>query len=246
MRCLLQLDSAAAAHSGATRTRNCRRRASRSFQEPIARNPRRHHRRGSRHSHQPNDFARLPDLKGHRGFGFDESAWIGTAFDVGLMFIGPFTVYLGGLMGPRRILLTAAAMFTLLFIFLPFIHSYGLLIVATCLAGLASGTFYPLTLTFALRNIPLQVPSFHDCSVRLVRGWRGKHRPITLRLVQRSSVLAMDVLEFGGDHAGDDVMHLLRDTEVPSRKRARRGAKLRGIFVRERRFCIDFGCVRTG
>ena len=36
------------------------------------------------------------------------------AFYVGLMFIGPFTVYLGGLMGPRRILLTAAAMFTLL------------------------------------------------------------------------------------------------------------------------------------
>jgi len=30
------------------------------------------------------------------------------------MFIGPFTVYLGGLMGPRRILLTAAALFTVL------------------------------------------------------------------------------------------------------------------------------------
>ena len=30
----------------------------------------------------------LPDFKGHLGFGYDESAWIGTAFDVGLMFIG--------------------------------------------------------------------------------------------------------------------------------------------------------------
>src|ERR1700693_5939428 len=97
----------------------------------------------------------VPDLKGHVGFSYDEGAWIGTAFDVGLMFIGPFTVYLGGLMGPRRILLTAAAIFTLLCIFLPFIHNYGLLIVATALAGLTSGTFYPLTLTFALRNIPL-------------------------------------------------------------------------------------------
>ena len=47
----------------------------------------------------------VPDLRGHLGFGYDQSAWIGTAFDVGLMFIGPFTVYLGGLMGPRRILL---------------------------------------------------------------------------------------------------------------------------------------------
>src|ERR1700693_4804172 len=102
----------------------------------------------------------VPDLKGHVGFSYDEGAWIGTAFDVGLMFIGPFTVYLGGLMGPRRILLTAAAIFTLLCIFLPFIHNYGLLIVATALAGLASGTFYPLTLTFALRNIPLRFLPF--------------------------------------------------------------------------------------
>jgi MFS transporter, DHA2 family, multidrug resistance protein len=102
----------------------------------------------------------LADFKGHRGFGYDESAWIGTAFDVGLMFIGPFTVYLGGLMGPRRILLAAAAMFTMILIFVPFIHNYGLVIVALGLAGLTSGTFYPLTLTFALRNIPLRYLPF--------------------------------------------------------------------------------------
>jgi MFS transporter, DHA2 family, multidrug resistance protein len=98
----------------------------------------------------------MPDFRGHHGFGYDESAWIGSAFDAGLMFIGPFTVYLGGLMGPRRILLTAAALFTGLLIFLPLMHSYSLVIAMTFLAGLSSGTFYPLTLTFALRNIPLR------------------------------------------------------------------------------------------
>src|SRR6266403_1598540 len=102
----------------------------------------------------------LADFKGVHGFGYDEGAWIGTAFDVGLMFIGPFTVYLGGLMGPRRILLTAAALFTLLFIFLPFVHSYSLAIALVLLGGLTSGTFYPLTLTFALRNIPLRYLPF--------------------------------------------------------------------------------------
>jgi len=102
----------------------------------------------------------LPDFKGHRGFGYDESAWIGTAFDAGLMFIGPFIVYLGGLIAPRRILLTAATLFTLLSIFLPLIHNYALVIVAVGLAGLTSGTFYPLTLTFALRNIPLRYLPF--------------------------------------------------------------------------------------
>src|SRR5271167_2045170 len=102
----------------------------------------------------------VPDLRGHQGFGYDQSAWIGSAFDAGLMFIGPFTVYLGGLMGPRRILLTAAALFTMLFIFLPLAHSYSLVIAMVLLGGLTSGTFYPLTLTFALRNIPLRYLPF--------------------------------------------------------------------------------------
>src|ERR1700722_938862 len=102
----------------------------------------------------------LADFKGHRGFGSDDSAWIGTAYDVGLMFIGPFTVYLGGLIGPRRILLSAAGMFTLILIFLPFLHDYTLLILAVGLAGLTSGPFYPLPLPFALRNIPLRYLPF--------------------------------------------------------------------------------------
>jgi MFS family permease len=54
----------------------------------------------------------------------------------------------------------AATSFTLICAFIPFIHSYSLLITALVLAGLASGTFYPLTLTFALRNIPLRFLPF--------------------------------------------------------------------------------------
>jgi MFS transporter, DHA2 family, multidrug resistance protein len=102
----------------------------------------------------------LADFRGVHGFGYDEGAWIGTAFDAGLMFIGPFTVYLGGLMGPRRILLSAAALFIVLLIFLPLVHSYTLVIAMVLLSGLTSGTFYPLTLTFALRNIPLRYLPF--------------------------------------------------------------------------------------
>src|SRR5215475_14720029 len=97
----------------------------------------------------------LADLKGSAGLGFDDGAWIGSAYNVALMFIGPFTVYLGGLLGPRRVLLAAAGCFTMICAVLPLVHNYSLLITALVLAGLASGTFYPLTLTFALRNIPL-------------------------------------------------------------------------------------------
>src|SRR5271154_265654 len=94
------------------------------------------------------------DLKGALGIGYDDGAWIGSAFNIALMFIGPFTVYLGGLLGARKVLLLAASAFTVVCAFLPLIHNYSLLLTALALAGLTSGTFYPLTLTFALKNIP--------------------------------------------------------------------------------------------
>jgi len=102
----------------------------------------------------------LADLKGNAGIGYDGGAWISTAFNTALVFIGPFTVYLGGVLGARRILLSAAGTFVLINIFLPLVHSYSLLIAAVALAGLVSGTFYPLTLTFALRSIPPRVLPF--------------------------------------------------------------------------------------
>src|SRR6202795_2562469 len=102
----------------------------------------------------------LADLKGHVGISFDNGAWLDSAYNASLMFIGPFTVYLGGLLGPRRVLLFAAGIFTIVCGFLPLVHSYSLLVIVLIVAGLTSGTFYPLTLTFALRNIPLRYLAF--------------------------------------------------------------------------------------
>src|SRR5262252_9540796 len=128
----------------------------------------------------------LADLKGHLGIGFDDGAWISSAYNIALMFIGPFTVYLGALVGARRVLFLAASSFTLICFLTPFIHSYSLLIVAMVLAGLTSGTFYPLTLTFALRNLPLRFlpytvalyATFVDGAVNIapsLYGWYREH-----------------------------------------------------------------------
>src|SRR5499433_2618460 len=128
----------------------------------------------------------LADLKGALGFGFDDGSWISSAYNIALMFIGPFTVYVGALLGPRRILFLAATSFTLICLLAPFIHSYSLMIVAMVLAGLTSGTFYPLTLTFALRNIPLRFlpftialyATFVDGAVNIapsLYGWYREH-----------------------------------------------------------------------
>ena len=43
---------------------------------------------------------------------------------------------------------------------LPLVHAYGFLLTGLVLSGLTSGTFYPLTLSFALRNIPLRFLPF--------------------------------------------------------------------------------------
>jgi len=126
------------------------------------------------------------DLKGSLGIGYDDGAWIGSAFNVALMFIGPFTVYLGGLLGARRVLLIAASCFTIICLLLPLVHSYRLLLGGLVLAGLTSGTFYPLTLSFALRNLPLRFlpftlalyATFVDGAVNLaptLYGWFRDH-----------------------------------------------------------------------
>ena len=98
----------------------------------------------------------LADLRGNVGLGFDEGAWIGSAFNVALMFIGPLTVYFGAMLGTRPVLLACAGVFTLVSLYLPLVHNYSLLIALLAIAGLAAGTFYPLTLSFALRNVPVR------------------------------------------------------------------------------------------
>jgi MFS transporter, DHA2 family, multidrug resistance protein len=98
----------------------------------------------------------LPDLRGHIGIGVDEGAWVGTAFNAATMFIGPLSVYLGALLGTRPVLLLCCGVFAIVSACLPFAHSYGALIPLLAIAGLTSGTFYPLTLSFALQHIPLR------------------------------------------------------------------------------------------
>src|ERR1700751_5815308 len=128
----------------------------------------------------------LADLKGHVGISYDQAAWPDSAYNASLMFIGPFSVYVGGLLGPRRVLLFAAGIFTVTCAFLPLIHNYSLRVTALIVAGLTSGTFYPLTLTFALRISPLRYlpftmafyATFIDGSVNIapsLYGWYRDH-----------------------------------------------------------------------
>ena len=98
----------------------------------------------------------LADLRGALHLGVDEASWISTAFNAAMMFIGPFSVYLGGLFGARRVLLACASLFTLISLLLPFSPNLPTMLFLLVLAGLTAGTFYPLTLSFVLRNLPMR------------------------------------------------------------------------------------------
>ena len=102
----------------------------------------------------------LPDLRGALGFGFDEASWIPTALNMATMFSGVFVVFLSALFGPRRILLPVAAIFAATCGLLPFATGLTPMLALVILAGLTSGTFYSLTMTFVLTSLPKKLIIF--------------------------------------------------------------------------------------
>src|SRR5271156_479716 len=62
----------------------------------------------------------LADVRGAVHAGFDEGAWIPTAFTVGQMLIGPPSVWLGMVFGPRRVLMVSSAVFAVSNFLLPY------------------------------------------------------------------------------------------------------------------------------
>jgi DHA2 family multidrug resistance protein len=99
----------------------------------------------------------LADVRGAVHAGFDEGAWITTAFTVGQMMIGPVSAWLGFVFGPRRLLTIASATFMISNFLLPFSPNLGFVLAFQIVSGLASGTFIPLTIGFITRNLPARL-----------------------------------------------------------------------------------------
>lgn len=96
----------------------------------------------------------LPDLRGALGLGFDEASWIPTVLNMGIMFIGVFCVFLAAAYGIRRVLVLSGAVYTVTCFLLPFSPNLAVMLVLLAIAGIASGSFYSLTLTFVARSLP--------------------------------------------------------------------------------------------
>jgi DHA2 family multidrug resistance protein len=96
----------------------------------------------------------LSDIRGALHAGFDEGAWITTAQTTAQMVILPVAIWLGGAFGSRRVLLEAALAFAVISLIEPLSPNLPTLLALQFAAGLASGFFIPLTLSFILRTFP--------------------------------------------------------------------------------------------
>lgn len=98
----------------------------------------------------------LTDVRGALHAGFDEGAWITTAFTVAQMLITPFAAWVGAVYGPRYILIISSLIFAATSFLLPFAQNLEIFLILQFIAGLSSGCFIPLTLGFILRSMPLK------------------------------------------------------------------------------------------
>ena len=98
----------------------------------------------------------LPDLRGAMGFGFDEASWIPTAYNMALMFIGRFSVFVGAMLGARRVLLYAGIFSCSVRSCCHSRRTFAVMLCLQVISGLSSGTFYPLALSYALLALPVR------------------------------------------------------------------------------------------
>ncbi len=99
----------------------------------------------------------VADLRGGLSAGFDEGAWITTAFGLGQMLTGVCSPYLGAVFGVRRVLLLAILTFFMTSLLGPLSPNLSAFLAMQFLGGVASGTFIPLTISFIIRSLPARL-----------------------------------------------------------------------------------------
>ncbi|HEY2111484.1 MAG TPA: MFS transporter [Dongiaceae bacterium] len=95
----------------------------------------------------------LADIRGGFSLGFDQGSWLTTVFSASQMIVAPGAAWLSMVIGTRRFLLWASAVFTLSSLLPPLTADYGSIIALQIIRGLSVGTFIPAVLGFILRSL---------------------------------------------------------------------------------------------
>jgi DHA2 family multidrug resistance protein len=99
----------------------------------------------------------LADLRGALHAGVDEGAWITTTFGIAQMLMGVASPYLGAIFGARRVLLAGIGVFFVSSLLGPLSSGLAAYLGWLFMAGLGSGTFIPLTISFVIRTLPARL-----------------------------------------------------------------------------------------
>ncbi len=95
----------------------------------------------------------LSDLRGQFGLDVIESAWLSTAMNAAQLLTMPVTVWLSLIFGPARVIIVPSLVLALATLAIPFVRGYDLLVFLHVVTGLCLGTYLPLTISLALRNL---------------------------------------------------------------------------------------------
>jgi len=96
----------------------------------------------------------LADLRGGLSLGFDEGSWFSTAFTSAQLGVCLSAAWFSVVFGPRRMLLSSAAIFAASSALPPFTRDPDALMALQVVRGLSVGTFVPATIGFILRELP--------------------------------------------------------------------------------------------
>lgn len=95
----------------------------------------------------------LPDLRGAFGLDVAQGAWLSAAMNAGQLLVMPLTVWLSLIFGPARVIIVPSLGLAAAATLIPFAGSYPVVLMLHLLVGLCLGTYLPLTMSMALRNL---------------------------------------------------------------------------------------------
>ena len=96
----------------------------------------------------------LTDLRASSGLGFDEGAWIPTAFNAAQMFSALIAIWLGRIVSIRRLLMGGFMLFGIAEGMLPLVHHFPSVVALEVAAGMGSGVFFPITIAYLVGSLP--------------------------------------------------------------------------------------------
>lgn len=99
----------------------------------------------------------LADVRGARGFGFDDGSWLGSAYAAGEVVAMPFATWFAVTLSLRRFHIMMLGTVLVLAAVMPLVQSLPLMVTLRALQGVASGALIPMLMMAALRFLPLSI-----------------------------------------------------------------------------------------